>query len=111
MHLIHKVDASVLLAELVLRVHEYEALLCGDFGSPPEYGPGILLELFVILGGNEAGSYDVLLGNVLVVTLALVVGVMIGSGNFWFSTIPSGIGTPQISRFPALYSLQACPER
>ena len=42
---------------------------------------------------------------------ALVVGVMIGSGNFWFSTIPSGISTPQIVRFPALYSLHACPER
>ena len=69
MHLIHKIDASVLLAELVFGIHEYEALLCSDLRSPLEYGPGIFLELFVILGGNEAGSYDVLLGNVLVVTL------------------------------------------
>ena len=32
-------------------------------------------------------------------------------GNFWFSTIPSGISTPQIVRLPALYSLHAWPER
>ena len=32
-------------------------------------------------------------------------------GNFWFSTMPSGIGTPQRVRLPALYSLQACPVR
>ena len=40
---------------------------------------------------------------------ALVVGVIIGSGNFWFSFIPSGSFTPQISRQPFLYSLHAEP--
>jgi hypothetical protein len=32
---------------------------------------------------------------------AFVVGVMIGSGNFSFSFIPSGRRTPHISRHPA----------
>jgi len=41
--------------------------------------------------------------------IAFVVGVINGSSNFWFSIIPSGIGTPQIILLPALYSLQACP--
>ena len=36
---------------------------------------------------------------------------MIGSGKRWFSTMPSGISTPQIVRLPALYSRQAWPER
>ena len=36
---------------------------------------------------------------------------MIGSGNFWFSTIPSGSCTPHKVLFPALYSRQACPAR
>jgi len=42
---------------------------------------------------------------------AFVVGVMTGSGSFWFSTSPSGSATPQRLRFPSRYSLQACPER
>ena len=32
----------------------------------------------------------------------VTVGVTIGSGNFWFSRIPSGSFTPQISRTPLL---------
>ena len=42
---------------------------------------------------------------------ALVVGVMIGSGKRWFSRIPSGSFTPQISRQPFWYSLHALPVR
>ena len=42
---------------------------------------------------------------------ALVVGVMMGSGNFSFSRIPSGSFTPHSSRHPALYSRQADPVR
>ena len=42
---------------------------------------------------------------------ALVVGVRMGVGNFWFSTMPSGSGTPQRVRAPALYSRQALPAR
>ena len=42
---------------------------------------------------------------------ALVVGVMIGAGNFWCSRIPSGSLTPQISRAPALYSRHELPVR
>ena len=40
-----------------------------------------------------------------------VVGVIIGVSNFWFSRIPSGIFTPQISLTPFLYALHALPQR
>ena len=33
---------------------------------------------------------------------AFVVGVMMGSGKRWFSFMPSGNFTPQISRHPSL---------
>ncbi len=39
----------------------------------------------------------------------MVVGVIMGVGNFSFSFIPSGSVTPQIVRFPALYSRHALP--
>ena len=42
---------------------------------------------------------------------AFVVGVIIGSGKRWFSTIPSGSFTPHSSRMPDLYSRHALPAR
>ena len=42
---------------------------------------------------------------------ALVVGVMMGSGNRSFSFMPSGSFTPQSSLQPFLYSRQAEPVR
>ncbi len=53
-----------MLAEFILRVHEDESALCGDFRAAAEEGEGVFLEHFVLFGSGESACKDFFLGYV-----------------------------------------------
>ena len=69
MYLVHKVYRAVALAELVLRVDEYEAHLGGYLAAAGIDGARVTLQLLVLLAADQPRSYDLLLRDILVVTL------------------------------------------
>ena len=69
MHLVHQIDLTVLLAELVLGVHQNQSVLCGDLTSTLVDGPCVSLKLLVILSSDKSLGDDLLFGDVLVVSL------------------------------------------
>ena len=69
MHLVHQIDLTVLLAELVLGVHQNQSVLCRYLASTLVDGPCVSLKLLVILSSDKSLGDDLLLGDVLVVSL------------------------------------------
>ena len=65
---IHEVDDAVLLAELVLRVHENQPHFGGDFAASLIDGPRVSFELLVLLAAYQTRGDDLLLRDVLVVS-------------------------------------------
>ena len=61
MNLVHEIDLAVLLAELVLCIHEDEAHLCGNLSSSLEYGLSVGFKLLVVLLAYDALSNDLFL--------------------------------------------------
>ena len=68
-HLVHQIDLTVLLAELVLGVHQNQSVLSRDLASTLVDGPCVSLKLLVILTSDKPLGDDLFLGDVLVVSL------------------------------------------
>ena len=68
MDLVHEVNLSVLLTELILCINEDQAHLRCDFSSSLEDCACVCLELLVVFAAYDALSDDFLLRNVLVMT-------------------------------------------
>ena len=58
MHLVHQHYAAVLLAELVLGVHEDEPALRRHLAAPCEEGAGVGLDLRIVLRAHQAAGLD-----------------------------------------------------
>ena len=91
---VHQHDLPVLLAELVLGVHQDEAFAGGDFRSALEQGQGVALQLLVFIGRNDAPGNDFFPGDILVMPFGrlggggddglgefLVLAQAVGEGN------------------------------
>ena len=101
---IHEVDGAVVLAEFIFGIDKDQAAFCCDFRTAFEECERVFFQQFVFFRSSQALGQDFFFGDVGIVfaNLGFSGRVMMGSGNFWFSFIPSGNFTPQISRTPLL---------
>ncbi len=68
MDLVHQVDLAVLLAELVLGVHENQSVLGRNLAATLVDGSRVGLQLLVVLASDKSLGDDFLLGDVLVMS-------------------------------------------
>ena len=79
MHLVHKVYDAVALAELVLRIDQYESPLRSHLAAACIDGARICLQLLVVVAAHDATGDNLFLGYILVVPL----GSLGGRGYDW----------------------------
>ena len=54
MYFINQVNNTIGLAKFIFGIYQYQAVLCGNLRAPGKNGARVLLQLFIIIGGNYA---------------------------------------------------------